>query len=248
MYLIFVDDARQKPSRPGIKGHLVAAGAIAVPADRARQVEKEIAAISNEFGFPAGEEFKWSPRRGSWMFDNLHGEDRVRFFSTVIDCLRNSNVFAVVVMEDDGRSTATPTAPNAERDVVVLLLERLANRLKELRETGLLVADRPGGDRREEDRFVAECLTTLEQGTTLRQPRGDCVRDHHGLTVRTAPPSGRPGDFVHYGLRRWGVKVLTPDCPETPTPLSGRIRSPCRVLHQDSSGLQLRQPPPLAVR
>lgn len=165
VHLIFVDDARQTPSRPGIRGNLVAAGAIAVPADKARQVEKAIAATCRDVGFPAGQEFKWSPRRGSWMFEMLHGDERARFFSGVIDRLGDANAFAVVVMEDAGRSRATSTAPSAERDVVVLLLERVANRLKDLRETGLLIADRPGGDRREEDRFVADCLTTLEEGT-----------------------------------------------------------------------------------
>lgn len=35
-------DARQRRSRPEIRGNLVAAGAIAVPAERVRQVEKGI--------------------------------------------------------------------------------------------------------------------------------------------------------------------------------------------------------------
>ncbi len=165
MQLVFVDDAHQRPSRAGIKGDLVAVGAISVAADNARRVEKAIAASCREFGFPEDEEFKWSPSRSSWMYANLCGEVRAQFFATVIDHLHEARAFAVVVMEDNGRNPASQDATSAELDVVVLLLERVANRLKGLRETGLVIADRPGGGRREEDRFVAECLTALDKGT-----------------------------------------------------------------------------------
>lgn len=163
--MIFADDAKQaRPTRPGV-GPLVAAGAIMVDADRARSAEKELDALCAATGFPAGEEFKWSPRRGAWMYDSLHGEQRQRFFVGVVELLREHDALAHVVMEDASRSRAVDSRLSAEDDVVVMLLERLANRLKEHRTTALLVADRPGGDRPDEDRFIADCLRVLETGT-----------------------------------------------------------------------------------
>ena len=152
------------PNTAGIRGSLVAAGALSVPADNARRAERSIGELCNEFGFPAGEEFKWSPRRDSWMFRNLIEDARTDFFASVVDVLLESEVVAAVVIEEDGRSPAT-SAATAEEDVVALLLERVANRLKDTGETGLVVADRPGGARRQEDQFIASCLAALEAGT-----------------------------------------------------------------------------------
>lgn len=173
MHLAFIDDAKQTPTRLGFKGKLVSVAALCVRADGARATERALEATCDEYGFPDGEEFKWSPRRGSWMYSNLTGLDRARFFSLIAEHLIDGGCFATVVMEDDGRSPAT-RALTAKQDVVVLLLERVANRLKELGETAFVVADRPGGDRREEDRFVADCLSALEKGT-------DYVK-HHEVT------------------------------------------------------------------
>lgn len=164
VHLAFIDDAKQRPSRPGIQGRMVAAGAISLLADNARRAELALRQTCEDFGFPPAEEFKWSPRRDSWMHANLVKEQRAAFFTRVIRHLAEANAMALVVMEDDGRNPAV--GATAEQDVVVLLLERLASRLKKLGETGLVIADRPGGDRREEDRFVAECLAALEAGTT----------------------------------------------------------------------------------
>jgi hypothetical protein len=167
--LIFADDAKQAaPTRKGV-GPLVAAGAVMLDADLARSAEKALNSLCSATGFPDGDEFKWSPRRGTWMYNSLHAEKRQQFFLDAIQVLVDHSVLAHVVMEDSNRSRATNPDLSAEDDVVVLLLERLANRLKEMRTTGLLVADRPGGDRPHEDRFIADCLRALDAGTLYVQ-------------------------------------------------------------------------------
>jgi hypothetical protein len=140
-----------------------------IDADRARSAEQALGAVCVATGFPVGDEFKWSPRRGTWMYASLHGVDRQNFFLNVISVLQDHETLAHVVMEDSRRSRATQGAASAEHDVVVMLLERLANRLKELRTTALLVADRPGGDRPHEDRFIADCLDAIAVGTPYVQ-------------------------------------------------------------------------------
>ena len=90
------------------------------------------------------------------------------FFRNVSEAFVAGTCFASIVMEDDQRNPAT-SALTTEQDVIVLLLERVANRLKELGDTGLVIADRPGGGRREEDRFVGESLRLLDAGTAYVQ-------------------------------------------------------------------------------
>jgi hypothetical protein len=151
-----------------MKGRLVAVAALAVPADRARELEMSLQAACRDAGFPDDEEFKWSPPRDGWMHSGLVGADREQFFAIVADLLIGGGCFASIVMEDDGRNPATSSL-TAEQDVIVMLLERVANRLKEVRDTAFVVADRPGGGRREENRFVGDCLRLLDAGTEYVQ-------------------------------------------------------------------------------
>lgn len=168
VHLVFLDDAKQKPTRPGINGNLVSVATLVVAADKAPSVERALHEVCLAAGFPADAEFKWSPSRKSWMHSELVSGDRQEFFRNVAEVLVKGDCFASVVMEDDQRGRAT-SALTTEQDVMVLLLERVASRLKELGDTGLLIADRPSGGRREEDHFVVECLRLLEAGTEYVQ-------------------------------------------------------------------------------
>jgi len=173
MHLAFVDDSTQKkPSRPGFKGQLVAAGALCVPADNVHALSETLDQVCVHYGFPLGEEFKWSPGRQCWMHGNLIDQTRQQFFKDIIEQLTLADAFGTVVLEDDGRNTAT-SCSTAQQDVIVMLIERIANRLRDKHDTGVIVADRPGGDRRSEDAFIADCLETLTSGTDYVQP--DCV-------------------------------------------------------------------------
>jgi hypothetical protein len=164
VHLVFLDDSKQmSPTRPGVNGGFVSAGALLVHADRAREAELALAALCDATGFGA-EEFKWSPEKKSWMYHNLQGDERRNFFLEVIRILGSVQAQAVVAIEDSGRGTAVASL-DTEADVVVLLLERAAMRLKAIADTGLVVADRPGGDRKEEDQFVLDCLDQLRAGT-----------------------------------------------------------------------------------
>jgi hypothetical protein len=168
MHLVFVDDAKQRPSRPGFKGEAVGVGALCIPADRARAAERALNDLCLATGFPPGEEFKWSPDRGTWMRSNLVEDARSAFFADVFAVLALHDCYALVAIVDNGRRPATGQ-PSAEKDVIVLLLERVANRLKEHGETALLIADRPSGGRTHENAFVADCLAMLEAGTNYVQ-------------------------------------------------------------------------------
>lgn len=146
-------------------GPLVAAGAIVVHADRARALEAAVEALCGAAGLSQTDEFKWSPPRGSAMAEQLTGEPRERFQLAVVDTLAEYGAVAYFVAEDAERGRAIEASTSPEDDVIRLLLERLASRLKEVGDSALLIADRPGGGRKEENQFLADCLDRLREGT-----------------------------------------------------------------------------------
>ena len=172
MDFFFADDARQKkPSRKGM-GPLVAIGGIGVPGKNVHLLERAIEDLCvNKYGFPVGEEFKWSPGRDLWMHDNLIGEKREKFFVEVLDLLRKQSVSACIILEDTNYRPATDWRIDAETDVVRLLLERIDSELVRIKEDGIVVGDRPTGGRTSEDKFLTDCLKTLRVGTEYVKPK-----------------------------------------------------------------------------
>jgi|SwirhisoilCB2_FD_contig_81_441215_length_1766_multi_2_in_0_out_0_2 hypothetical protein len=166
MLLFFVDDSRQNtPSREGMQP-LVAAGAIAVPEPSIRVLELQLEKLCSEAGFPDGEEFKWSPGRELWMSTNLIDNQRADFFQRVLEAAANAGVITTVVISEATAERVTAQQCSAEIDVTGMLLERIQFQTP-FDQQASIVADRPSGDRREEDRFVAACLTTVKKGTRL---------------------------------------------------------------------------------
>jgi len=163
-YLIFADDAKQaSPSRPGM-GPLVATGGLIVPAETCGWLEAALNQACADIGFPDGEEFKWSPRRGTWMRSNLIENHRRDFFQRVLDKAREADARVLVVIEDTDRNPAV-AGQSAEFDTVIMFIERAESYLQGLRSTGLVITDRPGGGRAAEDEFLTDCLEVLLTGT-----------------------------------------------------------------------------------
>ncbi len=175
MLFCFVDDAQQRnPSRHEM-GPLVAAGGLIVQGDALAPLERAIDGLCANHGFPKGEEFKWSPRRDQWMHASLVGDGRARFFTDVLREASAHGAVAVVVVEDSNHKRAIRSAPTAAADVTQMLLERIENRFKAAGSMGVVVADRPSGDRAAEDRFLSDCLETLQSGTAYVKPESIAV-------------------------------------------------------------------------
>src|SRR5262245_43253012 len=166
-HTFFADDSRQRrPTRPGMERRpLVAAGGILVDAGIVRTLEEQLDKLCEATGFPPGEEFKWSPARRSWMRGNLTGDRQKQFFADVLAVVAEGGARALVVVEDTRSTPATNPTIDSELDVVVMLLERIDSELRQLTSVGIVVADRPGGGRREGDKFLDGCLGTLRAGT-----------------------------------------------------------------------------------
>lgn len=169
MDFFFADDSRQNnPTRNGM-GPIVAIGGIHIPDGAVLEIREAIDQLCDEFGFPIGEEFKWSPGRELWMRDNLVGTEREEFFIRVLDIVEKNEAKAIVVLEDRDSNTATG-ASSAEVDVSRMLIERVNNRLRRVGSYGVVIVDRPTGNRRDEDSFLADCFETLQEGTQYVMP------------------------------------------------------------------------------
>lgn len=72
------------------------------------------------------------------------------------------------MVTDTSCQTATG-ADNHEEDVTCLFLERVQNQAKRLADDGIIIVDRPSGDRNQETDFLRTCLETLQSGTTYVQ-------------------------------------------------------------------------------
>ena len=105
-------------------GPLVAIGGVHVPGSIAGALEKKLDTLCYEFGFPAGEPFKWSPGRKLWMRKKLVGANRVAFMNAVLMEAKSHSVTALVVLEDTLRNRVTD-AEMPEEDVTRLFLERI---------------------------------------------------------------------------------------------------------------------------
>lgn len=135
----------------------------------AREIESALEQICKNAGFPRHEEFKWSPRRDTWMWSNLTGQDRERFFHSVLDTAADAGVDAHVVVEDTTCPRAIRSAPDSESSAAWMFLERAHVCLERTNVDGVIVIDTPSGARDDEARFVRNCYDILIAGTEYHQ-------------------------------------------------------------------------------
>lgn len=165
MHLAFIDDAQQaNPTRPGMRP-LVATGGIVVRVDAAGSLESELSAIRTAYGFPDGEEFKWSPDRDDWMRDNLVAGQRRDFFVEVLAAAGQVGVVVLVMISDTDCNPATNGAPTPQFDTTVAFLERVHNYVNDEGSYAVVIADRPGGGTRQDTDFLVNCQRVLTRGT-----------------------------------------------------------------------------------
>lgn len=162
--LFAFDDSKQTdPTREGM-GPLVAAGGLHVPGDKVRELELALDSLCAEVGFPKGDEFKWSPAKGSWQRRKLLYEKRDHFNLRALALARDAGAQAMVVMADTTYRLAVPDARSHEEDVIIMLLERAQKCLRSAQ--AVVLFDRPGRDRKAETGFLSATLASLRVGTS----------------------------------------------------------------------------------
>jgi hypothetical protein len=169
MDLFFADDASQRnTSRPGM-GPLVAIGGLWIPDASVSPLEREIDRLCQTFGFPEGQEFKWSPGRNLWMARNLVEDRRQDFFLQVLQRLEEKGAQAMIVI--DGSAGIDLPKGDPTVNAAKWFLERVDNHLRTVGHDGVVIFDSPAGDRPTESAFLARCLETLRKGTTYVKPQ-----------------------------------------------------------------------------
>ena len=171
MQLILADDSQQsKPTRRRM-GPLVGIGGVHVERSAADSLERELNRLCRVAGFPDGEEFKWSPRKHSWMWTCLHNPERDTFFCAALTAAALHGVRATVVVSDVGCRYAIKTSPSHEQDVTDMFLERSNWALAAANTTGIVILDRPGGNQITAARYFAACFRTVTTGTPYVLPK-----------------------------------------------------------------------------
>jgi hypothetical protein len=166
MDLFAIDDSsRKRPSRDGMRS-LVSVGGLHVPGGRLRDLELELDVLCKKTGFPKGEEFKWSPGPGQWMREHLVEDARERFLLEALEIGAKAKAKAIVVIEDIHARKVARSSASHEEDVTLMFLERAQAALG-FEGDALVVFDRPGGGRKREDEFLAQCMETIRSGSAF---------------------------------------------------------------------------------
>lgn len=155
-------------------GPLVASGGVCIQADQISSLEKTLNAMCSRCGFPTGEEFKWSPSRRLWMHAHLLSPAREEFFQAVVRTCSDHGARVIAILSDT--ESRTPAKYESHRDyVTAMLIERINWFARTQGTTVMVVADRPGGARGEEQHFLSDCLETLQNGTGFVRPDNMCI-------------------------------------------------------------------------
>lgn len=152
MQFFFADDSAQNSARSGM-GKLLAFGGVLVEADQLKSLAHAIDGIAANYGLPPGEEIKWSPRKGSWIYENLKDQNRISCYSDVLKAANDHNCKAVVAICDYEMRNLKPEW-GFER-CVTYALERVSTHLTNQNQEAIIISDRPSGGHKEADQFLA---------------------------------------------------------------------------------------------
>ena len=167
MNVLFLDESIQNGARGGM-GQLIGTGVLILQENMLRPLQEEISTICKDFGIPSECEIKWSPPPRNWIHSNLVRDDRQECYRQILNATSERGARAVVVVFDTGRTSVQDSV--ALRQALDYVFERATMHLEKERELGIIVADRPGGGRREENLFLKDVLKTIESGTEFILP------------------------------------------------------------------------------
>jgi hypothetical protein len=102
---------------------IVSVGGLYVAGERVRDLELALDALCDETGFPEGEEFKWSPDRDTWEWQNLRADTRERFNLRALQLAQDAGAQAIVAMTDTDCGLIAGAASHEEA-VTLMFLER----------------------------------------------------------------------------------------------------------------------------
>lgn len=178
MQFFFADDSTQKSCREGM-GKIVAFGGVLVDSKNLRRLSQNIDEIATRHGIPSGEEIKWSPRKGTWIYENLKDEARLSCYRSILEAANSAGCKAVIAICDYEMRNLKPEW-GFER-CVTYALERVSTYLAQTSEESVIIADRPSGGHKEADDFLAAF------SDHLASERNHMLDKTFAMTMLTAP-------------------------------------------------------------
>jgi hypothetical protein len=178
MQFFFADDSTQRCSRKGMQS-VLGFGGILVDAAQVRDLGVSVDKFAKDAGIPVGEEIKWSPHRDTWIYKNLHDDDRFHCYSAILDAARDAGCKVVVSVCEPGVRNIRPEW-GFER-CVDYSLERVTNCLKDTGEDVIVIADRPGGGLRNTEEFLSDHIERV------RSDFNHMSAEAFAMTLLTAP-------------------------------------------------------------
>jgi hypothetical protein len=183
MWLVFVDDTKQKGLRKGM-GQLLALAAVAFPEEVVAAYAERVGAIYDAHGVPASTELKWSNRKDSWFKGSAGAAVLTPVREQCLDAAAELGARAVAVVFDLGRTSLQGQA--AESRVLQYLFERVSLMMATPDDRALMICDKPGGGHKDEDSWITRTLGLTSAGTDYVKP-GSVV-----IPLLTAPSHHHP--------------------------------------------------------
>ena len=149
-------------------GTVVAFAGLLLPVESLRPLQLKIAEVRTAFGIPDGVEIKWSPHKDSWIYQNLHNPERTECYRQMLRATCEANATAFVVCIDIGERVDSKST--ALRKCIDWCFERVTMCLERRNSLAVIVCDRPGGGKKEEDALLTDVLATIETGTDFVKP------------------------------------------------------------------------------
>ena len=123
MEVFFADDSTQK-SRRDKMGLVIGLGGVLIEEQKLRLLAAKIEEIAKTFGMPTEAELKWSPKKNSWIYKNLHGDKRENCYKQILTAAAGHDAKAIVVCWNTGHGNKTNE--DAFETCVDYLFERLS--------------------------------------------------------------------------------------------------------------------------
>ncbi len=154
-------------------------GGVLIEEQALRPLAAAIDQIAKAFEIPDGDELKWSPKKGTWVYENLHGSVREQCYKQILTAGVEHGVKAIVICWNTGHGLKGPA--DAFNTCVGYLFERLSVNLEQRNTAAIVVADRPGGGKDQEEEFLSNFVERVQNGTDYVVP------DRVLLNVLTTP-------------------------------------------------------------
>jgi hypothetical protein len=165
--LAFIDESEeQQPRRTGL-GHLVSVGGVVVPETAVAPYSAGLARIRHSLGVPEDTELKWSPSDGSWLKTPAGNAIRTQLREQMLNLAVDLGVSSVVVVWD--RGLVSWPVNEVQVEILGWVYERISMCVP-VDEVALVIADEPGGDRRDRKQWLAETLQLTNHGTEYVTP------------------------------------------------------------------------------